>query len=161
MKRVIVLLIFICTGVSSFCQIANDVSIFLNNKRVNISLEGLNQKNIKSVNFDKKNRALFLHTKKPVVLLTLDSIYLKYSKKHEPISNVVYFVNNTLISNKDEMKIDDSFYIYLSEWKLSDTNYVDVKYKDLVVVEITLSETEIKPRIVLRGEADSLLSKNE
>ncbi|HCW06031.1 MAG TPA: hypothetical protein DGG95_01555 [Cytophagales bacterium] len=160
MRELIVSIVFVGSWFSALCQ--NQSPIFLNEDDLKTTF--LNEKNITSMDVDKKRRGIFISPKKPFVFLSLDTIYKRFSQLPtiaKSGDNVIYTVDGKLITEKDKVKIDASFYVYLKEKNLSKVNYINNKFRDLVIVEITLSATEIKPKIILRGGIDSLTSKNE
>ena len=56
---------------------------------------------------------------------------------------------------------DRTFFIYVQTERLIDVNYIDEKFKNLIIVNIDLEGKERKPQILLRGNQETELQNRK
>ena len=106
MKNLIVLLFSLVT-VDIFGQNQLPESYYLNDEEIDIENVYINPSSIADVDVKKTTErdTLYITTKQPVTFLDLDAI-LTNNGISDSIGQVVYIVNNKLISDKSKVKVD-------------------------------------------------------
>ena len=127
---------------------------YLNNKKVSYNeLHYLNYDKIDSIRIDKssKNGAVYLYAKEKTKFLTLDNIVKKHTDLKEIDSTLLFQINNDIVYDISNIKIDTSYFIYVEVKYVSEVDYIDEKLKKMKIVIIDLEKEERKPEIMLRG----------
>jgi hypothetical protein len=117
----------------------------------------LNPKSIDSIKIEKKTPqgTIYILTKnRKFTTLTLRDIVNKYTDIKYIDNSILFRIEGKLIEDTTEIKIDDSYFIYVDVVNLSGVKYLDDKFRDLKIINIDLDETERKPQIMLRGNED-------
>lgn len=92
---------------------------------------------------------IYIKTKN-IYYLSLADVLKKHIEIENTAGSIVYKVNGRCIENKETVKIDSSFFIYVYPEEFTEVKYIDEKYRDLKIVNIFLSDTLRKPKIMLR-----------
>jgi hypothetical protein len=148
------LLLIVYTG---FSQQKQSPDTYLNSVKIDLNKVFFNQKSIDSIKVEKKTPqgTIYILTKnRKFTTLTLRDIVNKYTDIKHIDNSILFRIEGKLIEDTTEIKIDDSFFIYVDVVSLSGVKYLDDKFRDLKIINIDLDETERKPQIMLRGNED-------
>lgn len=117
----------------------------------------INPSRIDSIHVDKqtKNGAIYIYTKNNFSYLTLNEVMTKYTKLESLNDSLLFRIDGRIITDISDIKIDDTFFIYVDLKFLSDVKYISDKFKNLTIVNIDLKKER---QIWLRGNED-LMSK--
>jgi hypothetical protein len=151
--RHIVVLIFCLLTVDVFSQSQEFPIYYLNSNEVEWDNIYIKTSNIESVNVEKKTKGgkIYIKTIQPVTFMTLDMILEKHSEIRDSTNQVVYIINSNLITDKSKIKVDDSFFIQLEIKRLEKLNYINERYRNLILVNIQLLNEKPEPIIRIRG----------
>jgi hypothetical protein len=143
------LVIFLALAANVFSQVPASTTYFLDSTPIDINTMYINALSIDSIVVQRKGDLEEVHmkSKRLIDYITLDEILEHYTRVDELVNPVVYIVNDKLITSKNNVKIDKSYFLYVKTVDLKDLTYIDKKYKNLVLVRITLSENELKPEV--------------
>ena len=61
-------------------------------------------------------------------------------------------IDGNIVRDKEPVRIDGSYFIYMQIKPFNEVKYVDESIKKVVLVEITLSTKKIEPKVIIRGE---------
>lgn len=153
-KIILISLFLIFNCISSFAQQKNNPTYYLDSVKVDINKHFINPQNIEAIFVRKEtaNGEVYITSKNKLELLHLYDVL----KKHIDISglnnNFVLKINNKFVTDTVDIKIDRTFFIYVQIDKMEDVNYIDEKFKTLIIVNIDLESKERKPQIKIRGE---------
>jgi hypothetical protein len=128
---------------------------FLNSVRVEMEGLYINPKSIDSIriNRDTANGEVRMYTKSgEVKLMSVDEVLAKQSEVKVSSGNVLLKINGKFVDNVSNVRIDDSYFVYVQVNRLTENRYLSPKYKDLVIVDVALETEERKPQIIIRGE---------
>ncbi|HPV57456.1 MAG TPA: hypothetical protein PKW61_10045, partial [Tenuifilaceae bacterium] len=107
------------------------------------------------------NGEVYIKSKSKLELLHLYDVL----KKHIDISglnnNFVLKINNKFITDTVDIKIDRTFFIYVQTDNLIDVNYIDQKFKNLIIINIDLEGNERKSQVYLRGNQETELQNRK
>lgn len=134
-----------------------DPTYYLNSAIFDINKVYLNPIRIDSisVNKDTPGGKLFVFTKqRSFTYLTLNDILQKYTKLDINSNSILFKINGNVINDVSDIKIDDTYFIYVKTDSLSKVKYVGKKFRTLILVSIDLDKAERKPEIYLRGNQD-------
>jgi hypothetical protein len=67
-------------------------------------------------------------------------------------SQVVYIINDKVVTDKSKVKVDDSFFIQLEIKRLDNVNYINEGYTNLILADIQLLDEKPEPTIRIRGD---------
>lgn len=151
---ILIVIIVLFPGISH-SQPKMNPQYFLNS--VKVEMEGLyiNPKSIDSIgiNRDTANGEIRMYTKSGgVKLLSADEVLAKYSEVKVVSGDVLLRINGKFVDNVSNVRIDDSYFVYIEVNNLAENRYLSPKYKDLVIVDVALETEERKPEIYIRGE---------
>jgi len=151
--RHVVVLIFCLLTVDVFSQSQERPTYYLNSNEVEWDNTYIKTSNIESVNVEKKIKGgeIYIKTIRPVTFMTLDMILEKHSEIRDSANQVVYIINNNLVTDKSKIKVDDSFFIQLEIKRLEKLNYIKERYRNLILVNIQLLNEKPEPIIRIRG----------
>ena len=126
---------------------------FLNSKVIEIENVYINPANIETVQVEKETTGGEIHitTKSDISFLTLESLMNDHSSIVGTNEQMVFMINDQVIKDKSEIKIDRSFYVDLKVKRFDEVTYIPENYRNLVLVEIQLLNEKPKPVIRLRG----------
>jgi len=130
---------------------------FLNSDIFDIEKVYINPIRIDSicVNKDTPGGKLYVFTKqRSFTYLTLNDILQKYAKLDANSNSILYRINGSVINDVSDIKIDDTYFVYVKTDSLSKAKYVGKKFRALILVSIDLEKTERKPDIRIRGNQD-------
>ncbi|MBV5314959.1 MAG: hypothetical protein JZU47_16775 [Prolixibacteraceae bacterium] len=150
----LVLLLLVYTG---FSQQKQAPDAYLNSVKIDLNKVFLNPKSIDSIKIEKKTPqgTIYILTKnRKFATLTLRNIVNKHTDIKYIDNSILFRIEGKLIEDTTEIKIDDSYFIYVDVASLSGVKYLDDKFRDLKIINIDLDETERKPQIMLRGNED-------
>jgi hypothetical protein len=91
-------------------------------------------------------------TRQPLTFLTLDMILINNTGIGDSTGQIVYVVNDKVITDKSKIKVDASYFIQLEIKRLDELTYIDEAHKSLILIEIQLLNEEPKPVIRIRGD---------
>ncbi|MGE0077471.1 MAG: hypothetical protein AB7S48_06400 [Bacteroidales bacterium] len=157
MNKIFYVLIFsILYGFTSFAQQYNNPTYYLDSVRIDIKKHFFNHQNVEKVNTKKETPSgeVYITSKEKVEFLSLSDVLKKYANINKMSDNVVIKINNKRFDNISDIKIDRSFYIYVQTDSLAKTDYLNEKFKDLIIVNIDLESKERKPQVLIRGIED-------
>jgi hypothetical protein len=126
---------------------------YLNGDSIDINTCFINPLSIDNINVDKKtgHGVIHLKSKKKIGFLTLDNVLSMFTNVKTD-NHVVFMIDGKIVRDKAPVRIDGSFFIYVVTKPLNEVKYIDESFRDLKLVEITLSTKKIEPKIVIRGE---------
>jgi len=75
----------------------------------------------------------------------------KYTTLNCSSGNVLIIIKDKIIDNLSDIRIDDTYFIYVKTDKLSENQYLSDNFRELVIVNISLETKERKTGIRLRG----------
>jgi len=148
MKKILLFFVFAAVGHASGQSAAESV-YYLDAQLVDIKNIYINALSLDSIVVERKtaNGEVYMKSKRPITFITLDDVLKKYTSINETVNPVIYLIGDKLITSKKDIRIDNSYYIYVKTIDLKDLTYIDKKYKNLVLVRITLSQEELKPEV--------------
>jgi hypothetical protein len=117
-------------------------------------LKYLNPMNIDSLNVYKKDGVgyIYIKTKKNKInYISVDDILKKYTTLNRSSGNVLIIIKDEVIDNLSDIRIDDTYFIYVKTKKLIENQYLSDNFRELVIVNISLETKERKTGIKLRG----------
>ncbi|MEH6406731.1 MAG: hypothetical protein V7767_05575 [Leeuwenhoekiella sp.] len=127
----------------------------MNSEKVDIKSVHINPSRIDSIyiNKDSENGEVFIQTaNKEFTFLTVDDIIKSYTPYSKCDPSMLIFINNKVIDNLDNIKIDDSYYIYVNEELLASVKYLDPDFKDLKIIRITFQTEKKEPEIRIKSD---------
>lgn len=143
------------------CLVAGDILgqykatpiYLLNDDTVDIENVYIKPSSIDAVNVEKKTKRGEIHivTKRTLTFISLDAILKKYSDVGESVGSVVYSVNDKVVTDKAQVKVDNSFFIQVDIKPLGQVTYINEEYRHLIWVDIQLLNEKPKPKIMIRG----------
>lgn len=128
---------------------------FLNSVRVEMEGLYINPKSIDSIriNRDTANGEVRMYTKSgELKLMSVDEVLAKQSEVKVSSGDVLLRINGKFVDHVSNVRIDDSYFVYVQVNRLTENRYLSPKYKDLVIVDVALETEERKPQIIIRGE---------
>lgn len=149
MKKIL-LILTLFSALESLGQSLDETTFYLNTDSIDINTCYINPISIENIHIDKKTRAVYLKTKGQINFFSLEEILKKYTSLTES-NSVVFTVDGKVISDKETVRIDKSYFIYVQTKPLKTVNYLDKCINAITLVEITLSTKKIEPKIVIRG----------
>lgn len=153
----IIFLLMSCSVV--FAQKKMNPMYFLDSTLIDIQKVYFNPKQIVSLNVVKNDSVgkLFMKMKQGISsYLTLNDILKKYTTLDLSKNSILFRINGKVIDDITDIKIDDSFFIYVDTASLEKNEYLDTKFKSLYIVDIALEKEERKIPIMLRGDKPSI-----
>lgn len=159
-KALLKILIFslLLNSLFSYSQEKKIPTYYLNSKKVELKdLDYLNPNSIDSVKVLKKEGigSISISTKKKTVnFLSIDDILKNHTTLNSSDGNVLIRINGKIVDNITDIKIDDTFFIYVEIKKLSENQYLSNQFRELIIVDISLEKEERKPKIIIRGDND-------
>lgn len=127
---------------------------FLNSDTIDIENVYIHPSSITAVNVDKKTERGEIHitTKGSLTFLSLDMILQKYSDLKESTGSIAYSINNKVVVDKAQVKVDDSFFIQVNVKRFDEVMYIQEEHRNLILVDIQLFNERTEPKIMIRGE---------
>ncbi len=156
MKKVFFLLSFL-VSLTVYAQNNQSPDYYLNGREINFSKVFINPLRIDSISVEKqtKNGTIYILTKNKVfTYLSLKEVLKKYTNLTDPNDSLLFRIDGKIIDDISDIKIDDTFFIYVDTKTMSDVKYISDKFKNLTIVNIDL-EKERKP-VMLRGNQELL-----
>jgi hypothetical protein len=156
--------LLLSSGLFSFGQKYSNPDYYLNSKKVQIENLYLNPWSIDSISVNKKteNGEIYIFTKtRKVNFLSLEDVLKKYTNLSSSSNSVLFRINGNILDDLSNIRIDDSYFIYVETRKLSETQYLAKKFRELVIVEISLEKEERKQVIMIRGNSSILSTEIE
>ena len=131
---------------------------YINSSKVDFPKIFLNPSSVDSLIISKKteNGAVFIFTKSNFNLLSLDDVLRKNNALNTSSKNVIVRINGQIINDISNLMIDDSYFVYIETERLKDVNYITEKFRELIIINISLESKERKPQIMIRGQKDPL-----
>jgi len=114
----------------------------------------INPQNIDSIYIKKETLTgeIYIKTNQEKLnFITIEDILKKHSIEINSDNQVIYLIDGGLIFDASNVKIDDTYFIDVKTQNLAKATYLEKEFRKLVVVMISLSQEEFKPRVVLRG----------
>lgn len=158
MNRIVfVSIIFVFSCFSLFAQQKNNPTYYLDSVKVDINKHFINPQNIETMFVKKEttNGEVYINSKNKLELLHLYDVLKKHIDIDGLNNNLVLKINNKFINDTVDIKIDRTFFIYVQNERLIDVNYIDEKFKNLIIVNVDLESKERKPQIYLRGNQET------
>jgi len=155
--RTLTIILIITSGYNSFSQNNENIKYFLNSNQIekkDLNLNYINPMNIDSLNIYKKNGVgyCYIKTKNNTInYISVDDILKKYTTLNCSSGNVLIIIKDKIIDNLSDIRIDDTYFIYVKTDKLSENQYLSDNFRELVIVNISLETKERKTGIRLRG----------
>ena len=163
-RRSLLFILLICIPSFVFCQINNPPKLYLDGKEFRWNNTFINPNTIGSVNVkkDTSNGEIFIKTKdgkwKYKSLQKFLMSLSNYKEIYDQSSIPVFIIDGNLINDPDSVRIDANYFGEAKVSKLSNVKSVPEHSKNLIIVNIKLSN---KPIIYLRGndlhDIDSLI----
>jgi len=127
---------------------------YLNTEQIDMGNVYINPSNIDSVRVNKKTKGgeIYITTKQSLTFLTLDMILKTHGDNINSASQVVYIIDDKMVTDKSKVKIDDSFFIKLEIKRLDKVSYINEEYKNLILADIQLLDEKPEPTIRIRGD---------
>ena len=150
-KKIVFLVLFALIAAGGYGQKQLPPTYYLDSVRVNVSNCFVNSKSIASVNVAKNtpNGSVYISLKPNTKFITLNDILKANSKIDRSKTPLLIVVDNRYVAEPDSVMIDSSYYVCVTLRSLTDCSYLEAKYRDLMVLEVTLLDK--KPGIMLRG----------
>ena len=151
MKKILFLFLFL-VSLTVYSQNNQSPGYYLNGSEINFSKVFINPLRIDSLSVDKqtKNGAIYIFTKNKVFTsLSLEEVLKKYTNLTEPNDSLLFRIDGKIIDDISDIKIDDSFFIYVDTKTMSDVKYISDKFKNLTIVNVDLEKE--RKSIMLRG----------
>lgn len=144
MRKKLILLCFCLTAIGGFCQPIQTPVYYLNGQETDLEYVYVKPSNIDSIRVGHKTAQgeVYIWMSKPVTFLTLDNI-LRNKGALTNAGEVVFVVDETLITDKWKVKIDASYSIELDVKHLNNIGYIDNKYHNLVIAQIKLNPSQM------------------
>jgi hypothetical protein len=123
-------------------------------------LNYINPMNIDSLNIYKKNGVgyCYIKTKNNTInYISVDNILKKNTTLNCSSGNVLIIINDKVIDNLSDIRIDDTYFIYVKTEKLFKNQYLSDNFRELVIVNISLETKERETGIKLRGNERTLI----
>ena len=155
--RTALFLITFFISFSVYSQNRQSPDYYLNGCEINFEKVFINSSRIDSIRVEKKskNGAVYIITKnRTFSTLTLNDVLKKYTKLNEPNDSVLIRINGKIIDDISDIKIDDTFFIYVDTKTLSDVKHLADKFQNLTLVDIDLEKE--RKSIMLRGNQELL-----
>lgn len=153
----IIFLLMSCSVV--FAQKKMKPMCFLDSTLIDIQKVYFNPNQIESINVVKNDSVgkLFMKMKQGISsYLTLNDILKKYTTLDLSKNSILFRIDGKVIDDITDIKIDDSFFIYVDTFSLEKNQYLDAKFKPLYIVDIALEKEERQIPIKLRGDKPSI-----
>lgn len=131
-----------------------DPTYFLNSALFDLYKVYLNPARIDSISVNKDTHGgkVFVSTKqRNFTYFTLNDILQKYTKLDNNSNSILFRINGNVVNDVSDIKIDDTYFIYVKTDSLSKIKYIGKKFRALLLVSIDLEKAERKPEIHLRG----------
>ena len=150
-KKIVFLLWFVFLAMGGYGQKQISPAYYLDSVSVNIGNYFVNTKCIASVTVEKNtpNGSVYISLKPNTKFIRLNDVLKANSKIDRSKTPLLIVVQNKYVAEPDSVMIDNSYYVGITLHPLTDYSYLEAKYRDLVVIEVTLSDN--KPGIMLRG----------
>jgi hypothetical protein len=151
MKGIVVLIL--CMATSDVFGQDQPISCYLNSEEIDLESIYIKPSSIDNINVDKKaeRQTVYITTKEPLIWLTLDAILKNNAGITDSIGEVVYFVNDKLITDKSKIKVDASYFIQVEINRFDKLTYIGEEHKSMIMVDIQLLNDQPKPTIRIRG----------
>ena len=157
MNLLIVLLSF--NSLFSYSQEKGTPVYYLNSKKVEWENLFFNFNSIDSIRVERKtgNGEIYIYTKnKDLKYVSLDDILKKHTNVNSSSGTVLIRIDGKVIDEITNIRIDDTYFVYVETKKLLETYYLSDKFRELVIVDILLEKEERKPKIMIRGNSEIL-----
>jgi hypothetical protein len=153
MKTILIAILSLVT-ISLFSQAQLPPRYYLNSVEIDMDNTHINPSGIEEMRVEKNTERgeIYMITKRSLRFETLDMILKKHSDIDDSVNHVVYFINGKIVTDKAKVKVDDSFFIQIEFKPLDQVNYIDDKYRGLILAEIRLLNEKPKPATRIRGE---------
>lgn len=152
MKKLILFFV-IFNGFSACGQERNTPNYFLNSQKVDWKKVYINPSSIDSISVSKQSRSgeVFIYTKNNEFdFLRLSEIISQYTDS-EKDKAIAFKINGKLINDTSSIKIDDSYFIYVTVDKISDVEYLSDRFDSLQIINIDLETEEREQKIMIKG----------
>lgn len=155
MKRIVALIFSLVTA-DVFAQSQLPPLFYLNAEEIDIENVYVNPYSINDVKVDKETErgAIYMTTTQPLTFLTLDMILKTNIKNGDSIDQVIYMVNDKLVTDKSKVRVDASYFIEVKIKQLDKLNYIDKVHRTLALVEIQLLKEKPQPVFRIRGHEE-------
>jgi len=153
--RISILCLLTFLSFTTYSQNKNDFKFYLNSVEHEFSKVHINPETIDSISVEKNSgkRELHIFTKGRIFnALTLTDILKKNTDFTNPNDSILFIIKDKVVYDIDELKIDESFYIYVSVISTSKAKYLDPQFRGISIVIIDLETIERKPQIYIRGQ---------
>ena len=156
--RKITLLIILMIPIFASGQSSNNPKIYLNSQIISIDSVFINPKNIESINTQRDNEGgqIYIKTKDQTwksktieELLKTTPVYSQIFLDKSIIP--IFFIDEKLINKETDAKIDNSYFAVVTLKKLSAVKNIDAICKNIIIVDIKLTDTIPKQKIYIRG----------
>lgn len=153
----VIFLMMSCSVV--FAQKKMEPRYFIDSTLIDIQKVYFNPNQIESINVVKNDSVgkIFIKTKQgSSSYITLNDILKKYTTLDLIKNSILFRIDGKVIDDITDVKIDDSYFIYVDTASLAKNQYLDDKYKSLYIVDIALEKEERKIPIRIRGDDPSV-----
>ncbi len=161
MRSIVLLALAIAFGLNLNAQKQNTPQWYLNKNRIDYEKHFINPNSIELIRVNKEAAYGEIHitTKPNVTFSTLHSVITNRTDLKLPTDNILVRINGTSIQDTSGIRIDDTFFVYIETESLTNVTYLNKKFNDLLIVDITLETTEKKPKILIRGNPDLMIDE--
>jgi hypothetical protein len=132
---------------------------YLNSKQVDLEKIYINPMRLDSIYVEKKTpfRGIYMYTKdRDFSYYRLTDILEKFTDISGLNGSILFKINDELINDTTSIKIDDTYFIYVTIEKLNSVKYIPNQFQDLTIVNINLERNERESQILFRGNIDIL-----
>lgn len=157
--KVFLVVFLTLTSLFSYSQEKRTPIYYLNSKKVEVKNLFFNSKGVDSIRVERKteNGEIYIYTKnKNPQYLSLEDVLKKYTDENISNGTVLIRIDGKIVDDITNIRIDDTYFVYVETKKLSEAQYLSDKFRELVIVDITLETEERKPRIIIRGNNEIL-----
>lgn len=161
MRTIVVLAIIIAGTLNLYAQKQNAPHWFLNSKQIDYEKHFINPSSIELMRVNKESAYGEIHitTKPNVAFSSLLRVISNRTNIKQLTDNALVRINGKSIPDTSGILIDDSFFIYIETDTLTNITYLNNKFNDLVIVDISLETKEKKPKILIRGNPDLMIDE--
>lgn len=154
--RILLFTVFLLLVSFVYGQKPKTPDYYINSEKVDFSKIFLNPISVDSLTISKKteNGAVFIFTKSSFNLLSLDDVLRKNNALNTSSKNVVIRIDGKIINDITNLMIDDSYFVYIETERLKDVNYITEKFRELIIINISLESKERKHQIIIKGQKD-------
>lgn len=145
------LILFCIISLISYSQERNNPTYYLNDTVMDFENIYINPMNIDSLFVERKTDAgeVYIFVTKQIEYINLDSVLQTHTNLDKEQNKILYMIENKVINSESKVLIDKTYFLKVKTYFLDEVDYLNEKFKDLIIVDISL---KTKQEIILRGE---------